>query len=82
MTHVYLVKVFIYEGHLHIVPQPHTPGELALLPVTTPTLAQGVSLVQDPSVNTVASDSIQDSLKSKLQTYVCVCSSSLAHPSL
>ncbi|XP_003384550.1 PREDICTED: protein ecdysoneless homolog [Amphimedon queenslandica] len=59
-------RVYIQGGVLHVIPQPQTPGEVSLLPVTTPTLSEGVALIRNDSIKTVASESIQHCIHKRL----------------
>ncbi|KAH6581104.1 hypothetical protein BASA61_009227 [Batrachochytrium salamandrivorans] len=61
-------RVFIFDGSLHIIPA-RVASQPRISPKEGPTLAQAVELVSTPSIPTVASQEIQDAIRSRIAIF-------------
>lgn len=62
-------RVFIYNGILHIIPQPDSPGTLGLYPITTPELSTAIAIVANDMLPTAASEHVQAAIGRRLDIY-------------
>lgn len=70
-------RVFIYQGNLHIIPKPHNPAQVGVLPVSTPSVSEAVKLVRTQALITRASDPVQAAIQKRLSCFPCGVQTSL-----
>ena len=74
MTHVWYIldshiffQVFIYNGHLHIIPIPQSPADIASFPHSFSSVGDAVECVRTYAEQTRASQEIQTAIQNRLK---------------
>lgn len=62
-------RVYLYQGHVHIIPLAKSPAQLSPIPAGIPSVRNAVSSVAKYSKVTMASDEVQKCIKNRIGKY-------------
>lgn len=67
-----VLQVYIFGGNLHVIPIPQTPTEVTQFPLFTPSVEEALDIICNSSLNTVAPQVVQTTLRRRIDQYVFV----------